>query len=102
MTARKVHEKIVKTPCPSPGCKHPRFKSVVALRFHLRREHPEGEKGHRDVIQKTTAAEYRAKQDAAELRGYKVVHDFVRDWGCPCEKSTAWHDEAAKLVQGGA
>ncbi len=102
MKPRSVLEKIPKTPCPSPGCKHPAFKSVVALRFHLRTEHPEGEKGHRDVIQSRRAAEYRAIQAAADARGYEVVHNFVREHGCPCGNSLAWHEARARDLQGGA
>jgi len=87
-----------KTACPVCDAKQ---KSVVALQFHVRSEHPGAVKHIRPLLARLEREDRAAKKAEAAADAEGVLPIALRslyEKGCPCGKSLAWHLRRAKTA----
>lgn len=83
---------------PSLACElcPAKFGSAVALRFHVRRDHPGAYESMSTVFRRHEAEERRAKR---EQPGDLSMVDALYRMGCPCGRSYTQHVQARKELQ---
>jgi hypothetical protein len=69
------------------------FRTTVALRFHVRTDHPSPEAAAmtREAVRSERQREGRDRARAAEAAARTALDSLYRA-GCPCGHSFAWHE----------